>query len=105
MDRENVIKGLECCIGCGIEDTPGCEDCPYNDMDDTCVCMRPLYEDALALLKAQEPIAPEPTTDNDWVCGNCAESLVGYSELDAGGFVTYRFSYCPNCGRAVKWNG
>jgi hypothetical protein len=55
------------------------------------------------LLKAQEPIAPEPTTDNDWVCGNCTESLVGYSELDAGGFVTYRFSYCQNCGRAVKW--
>ena len=43
------------------------------------------------LLKAHEPIAPEPTTDNDWVCGNCAESLVGYSELDAGGFVTYRY--------------
>lgn len=53
-DREKVIKGLECCMGYGIEDTPGCEDCPYNDMGDTCERIRPLYEDALALLKAQE---------------------------------------------------
>lgn len=50
-DRKKIIKALECCIGYGIEDTQGCEDCPYNDMGDTCERMRPLYEDALALLK------------------------------------------------------
>ena len=100
MDREKVIKGLECCQ----LDVNKCLDCPYLDKQNKVAeCGIELHRDALALLKAQEPIAPEPTTDNDWVCGNCAESLVGYSELDAGGFVTYRFSYCPNCGRAVKW--
>lgn len=65
-DREKVVKGLECCIGYGIEDIPGCEDCPYNDMGDTCERMRPLYEDAIALLKAQEPEtmdAPKPDSD------------------------------------------
>lgn len=55
IDREKVIKGLECCVGYGIEDTPECEDCPYNDMGDTCERIRPLYEDAIALLKTQEP--------------------------------------------------
>ena len=49
--REKVIKGLECCMGDGIEDTPGCEECPYNDMGDTCDLIRPLYEDARELLK------------------------------------------------------
>ena len=90
-DVKEVINGLEMSY-------------KYSNVDESNTLVpQQLVLDALALLKAQEPIAPEPTTDNDWVCGNCAESLVGYSELDAGGFVTYRFSYCPNCGRAVKW--
>ena len=55
------------------------------------------------LLKAQEPVAPVPTLDDDWVCGNCGESVVGYTELESGGFEDVQHNFCPNCGRAVKW--
>lgn len=55
MDREKVVKGLECCA-VGAE----CDHCPY-------VCMNnggfqgcyQMHQDALALLKAQEPITGE----------------------------------------------
>jgi hypothetical protein len=56
---------------------------------------------AAELLEAVKPVLMD---DDDWMCGNCAESLVGYTTLDAGGIVTYRFEYCPKCGRPVKWN-
>lgn len=50
-DREKVIRGLECCLAatkCGM--------CPYNTEDDLwCGNNNPLLEDALAVLKAQEP--------------------------------------------------
>lgn len=49
-------------------------------------------DDALALLKAQEPITP--ILDSGlWRCGAC------------GGEVNRRNGkrYCPKCGRAVKW--
>ena len=56
IDREKVIKGLECCIIADDDYYPECEKCPYRDTDgDTCDTMRPLFSDALAMLKAQEP--------------------------------------------------
>lgn len=59
-DREKVIKGLECCVS---GNTAICErlGCPYADehegIGDTCIDT--LMADALALLKAQEPITGE----------------------------------------------
>ena len=99
-DVKKVIKGLECCIIRHPDDKARCDECPYE----SAYCNR-LKMDALSLLKAQEPIAPKPTTDDDWMCGNCANGLVGYTKLEVDGVNIYRFSYCPNCGRAVKWNG
>lgn len=61
IDRDNVIKGLEChkraMYGDIDEHGFACNLCPYKDMEDAC---RPrtegkLIADALALLKAQEP--------------------------------------------------
>lgn len=97
-DLERALKGLECCLP---PHDPDCDLCPYDSID--LRCRAKLRDDVMALLKAQEPIAPKPTTDDDWICGNCAESLVGYTTLDASGIVTYRFEYCPKCGRPVKW--
>ena len=92
---EKVIKGLECCAGYGIEDTPGCEDCPYNDMGDTCERMRPLYEDALALLRAQEPVNPNVIMYGKMVIHyQCPACLVTIDPRD---------NFCRHCGRAVKW--
>lgn len=53
MDREKVIKGLECCCGCG-QDYGICEECPYTTNKLTCY-LPVLHREALELLKAQEP--------------------------------------------------
>lgn len=53
--------------------------------------------DALALLKAQEPVEPILKREarnkyhNDYVCPLCDQELV------------YEQNYCSECGRAVKW--
>ena len=48
--REKVIKGLECCRR-GF-----CFSCPYNDgIDESVECKQKWADDALSLLKAQEP--------------------------------------------------
>ena len=56
-------------------------------------------DDALALLKEQEPVKPKRVLGvlPDWYhCGVC-----GMDMLDTGD--GYRPKYCPQCGRAVKW--
>ena len=60
VDREKVIKGLECCaVGCR-------SGCPYSDIDD---CESMLCADALALLKAQGPEAVDASKpDSDIGC-------------------------------------
>lgn len=57
IDRERVIKGLECCAdlqrGSMHRD---CDSCPYNDdpANGMCITLFPLFRDALALLKADQ---------------------------------------------------
>lgn len=51
VDREKVIKGLECCLGSNDCDIEPKEDCPYKGM---CLCATTLYFDVLALLKKKE---------------------------------------------------
>ena len=51
MDREKVIKGLECAIG--IRGRKNCDDCPY-DNDFNCLGCDIVLRDAIALLKEQE---------------------------------------------------
>ena len=57
IDRDKVIKGLECCIKLnGGTMRRSCEACPYNDNreEGACISIIPLMEDALALLKADQ---------------------------------------------------
>lgn len=100
-DREKVIKGLTAhkngnCI----------EDCPYY-LGNEDGCLRNLFNDALELLKEQEAIKPTAFVDKDtgetrYEC-NCGYE-VGYEELAASGIVEIKHSYCPNCGKKVKWD-
>lgn len=55
--RENVVKGIECCLGDTRTDLPNlCTICPYaHGSYATQTCGKKLREDALALLQAQEP--------------------------------------------------
>ena len=63
MDREKVIKGLMCIAG----DVVFCAHCKYSDVNGSGRgdrCKRDCAKDALALLKAQEPIDAIPM---DWM--------------------------------------
>lgn len=99
VDREKVIKGLECCMS-GQPDGLGCSrvPCPYNQFED---CEGMLHRDALALLKAQEPITPvmrkshSQGADDVWYeCGGCGGYLGIHSRAK---------KFCDRCGRPVKW--
>ena len=103
-DREKVIKGLETC---GISGTrEDCEGygCPYfvynDEVSDECIVY--LFEDALALLKAQEPVKPVVDIDT-WKCGNCGHALEHQQLLGDNVLLHEQYDYCPMCGKAVKW--
>ena len=94
MDREKVIKALECEE---YSEYARCNQCPYVKFHK---CKTLLMRDAIALLKEQEAvepqIAPFPDTsrsDGSWyyVCGTC------YKPIDP------KDKYCRHCGQAVKW--
>ena len=89
--REKVIKGLQEAVDWLSAETS------------FTVIEQWVVRDALALLKAQEPVEPIPTLDDDWECGHCGESVVGHTVLNDGGFEPVKHNYCPRCGRAVKW--
>lgn len=57
IDREKVIRGLECCADWQRGSMHRfCEVCPYNDnpVIGTCNNLFPLFRDAFALLKADQ---------------------------------------------------
>lgn len=97
-DREKVLRALEHCDLCS--DMPNCSECAYLREPD---CMEHLKRDIITQLKAQEPVEPtEPDEDNMRYCGVCG-SPVSYEVLEAPGIEYVQYSYCPNCGQAVKW--
>ena len=91
-DREKIIKGLKLCVVTG----DFCGECPYDDEME--LCIDKLHDDALALLKEQEPIpCGEKIKAGDIVldfyeCGYCKNT------------IRKPWRYCPFCGKAVKWN-
>ena len=74
VDREKVIKGLECCIPMTLRNgLADCGNCPYDrkiTIDGGITeCCHDLMTDALALLKAQETEAADaPKPDSDIWC-------------------------------------
>lgn len=104
MDRDNVIRGLECCLSTDLNDcTP--TRCPYFGFCGGHGAPDEILRDALALLKSQEPVEPKIVdTSNSMLyhndmfknhyCGNCGEFLHVVNRKDL---------FCSQCGRAVKW--
>ena len=91
--RGDIIQAIEQCLrrnGCS-----SCENCPYTHVGDGFECRKKLRDDIIALLKAQEPVVPHRNYQylSDYWC-EC-----GW-HLGRGGSV----KYCPECGRAVKWD-
>lgn len=100
VDREKVIKALECCAY-----KQNCIECPYYKGNST--CMDDKDKDALELLRRQEA-KPMTEYDDGWDCPRCGLKLVGKT---ASGYPCDEFDlpndeivkYCPVCGQAVKW--
>ena len=99
-DREKVIKGLECCVKTTIEESKCADNCPYKSQCWDGTMFLDILQDALELLKAQEPVKPFVTGNGHtfeeaetwwYVCGNCNEPIDPNDQ------------YCRHCGRAVKW--
>lgn len=101
VDREKVLKGLEC------HRSGFCFACPYNDdVIETTNCKRQLVEDAIELLKSQPEQKPGHWkgftqsryfgTDDDgepifrdgvfYVCSECRRKSI------------IKHPYCPRCG-------
>jgi len=87
IDREKVIRGLECC-----EKANNCGNCPY---DGECAKRGfALTRDAIALLREQDAVKPKWfLKDPFFRCGVCDKEL-----------PDSQFRFCPWCGRAVKWD-
>lgn len=85
IDREKVIRGLECCKeACAI----GC--CPYwNGSITDGSCMLKLHANALALLKEQEAVVR---------CEDCENWIPGYI-TDHDDFIP------PKCGKYQQMVG
>jgi hypothetical protein len=104
LDMEKVIKELECCVSLSHNGSK-CANCDYADEFHNGDCETYLLRDALALLKAQEPVEPKIVdTSNSKLyhndmfknhyCGNCGEFLHVVNRKDM---------FCSQCGKAVKW--
>lgn len=104
-DREKVINGLTACV----DDM--CDDCPYYDeevpdCDYYGRCNRiDMNRDALALLREPEPVKPTAKDEAiriEYNCGKCGY-LVGFVSTIHDD-MQYRATFCPECGRKVKWD-
>ena len=84
--RKEVQDGLGLCLK-GLSDL-----CPYKDSDAPGGCRDELMYDALALLKAQEPVEIKNSAGNG-ICPGCGRIIPAWSSPN----------YCGYCGQAVKW--
>ena len=94
-----VINDLERCT-CHVPDA--CRDCSKYAGGTVLKCVENLMMDALELLKERVAIMPTKFKKcnirweivDAYRCGNCQH------ELDH----VEKWSYCPKCGKAVKWD-
>lgn len=119
-DLEKVIYSIERCI-CHVPDA--CRDCAYDAGHPYNECVELLLRDSLELLKAQEAdikalsekyadlldrtmeaVPPEKrelpygmydAVKYEYKCGACGCGLMRNEK--------WRANYCPECGKAVKW--
>lgn len=104
-DKEKIIDAFSKCIRITDEGylQSDCEHCPNRTDDWEVLCKDfeelnvevpwQLAKDMLDLMKEQEPIEPrEQEETRTWVvCGNCSQHLIS------------KWSWCPYCGKLVKW--
>ena len=99
-DLEKVINGLIMHKTglCNVLTASGKEYCPYWENNDN--CMLELLNDALSLLKAQEPKFVSDIAEA--IIGCKPKVKVGHC-LSCGVLMSETDRYCRKCGQAVKW--
>lgn len=100
-DREKVIKGLECCT-----QEMDCPKCPYcnDDYSSVALCNFTVMEDALALLREQDPVTimkhkPLQISSGLTYCGVCRRYLPRPSTAYPGSW-----NFCAWCGSEIDWS-
>ena len=101
--QKKTIRGLKCIAGMNEMKVNPCIGCGYDDCETYAICVSYVANDALALLKEQEPqkakhiISTAVSAMGD--CPSCGARL-------STGFLHYQAhtKFCYNCGQAVKWN-
>lgn len=112
-DRQKVIKGLECCKPAWFT-VKNCADecCPYNcyGHNEIAGCVDHLIDDALALLKEQEPKTPihihEEYTEHDWEtdeAGNIDDFAMECGYHYGPACKRCGYSFCEHCN-PNGWN-
>ena len=101
-DAQRILKGLECC-GSKEHCHFGEDGCPFFFPENPDDCTSRLARAALALLNKQEAIEPHLDVD-EWKCGKCGHDLEHQEMLGDNVLFHELYNYCPNCGKAVKWN-
>lgn len=105
VDREKVIKGLECCQ---YSSKSHCDSCPfaYEGMCGTNDCTSDLASEAIVLLKEQEPVAPVMVPHSRgiaWNCGACGTEIAVIRDTVSADWQKNSVRFCQRCGRSVKW--
>ena len=94
IDREKVIRALNCCAHADGSD---CMYCPYDHNDENCTALMSM--DVLELLKEQEPL-PAKYVDK----GDSYPPCIYHSVCRAcGGILNYPEKFCKACGRGIIW--
>lgn len=97
-DREDVIKGLECCA------SGSCMWCTYFRKDN---CLTTLEKDALELLKEPDSVEPRLGEDSNgedvFRCGSCGTALYHVFPWTKPDAPMKHASYCRKCGRPINW--
>ena len=103
-DLKKVIRGLECCTAMIKRCCPCPTECPYYEkcMAEISHLFFDVMHDALELLKAQEPVKAVADGEDSYMCNNCG-TVIGWVEWESGGIEEVKYKFCPECGRAVKW--
>lgn len=89
IDREKVIKGLKIERECVSRDCD--RDCGKCDLVQERDWLLSVYDDAVALLKEQEPVKPTWSLGKPF-CGAC-------------GLRIRSGKYCSECGKPILWEG
>lgn len=103
----DLMKGISCCADCAYYNMKK-HRCTRSATDEGDArshfyadCPLP---DVVAAKEAQQPEKPIYIEDDEtWVCGSCG-ATVGETFLGVAGEGEVRDKYCPECGRAVKWD-